>query len=439
MNQYYHILTYGCQMNERDTEILAGMLQDIGYVQTETEAEADLVLLNTCSVRETAENKVWGKMGELTHLKAANPDVILGICGCMTQQPAIAERIKEKVPHMDIVFGTHNIHVLPDLIRRVKEERGPIVEVWASEGAIVENLPTARAEGVKAFVTIMYGCNNFCTYCIVPHVRGRERSRQVKDIVSEITRLAQEGYKEITLLGQNVNSYGKDFESKVDFADLLVEVNKIEGVERIRYTSSHPRDFTDKLIQTIPQCDKVCESIHLPVQAGSNRILQKMNRGYNREYYLELVEKIKSTIPGVTISTDLIVGFPGETEEDFQDTLDLLSQVKYQIAYTFVYNKRTGTPAAEYTEQVDEDTKKDRIQRLISFQNDISLAGNRQDEGQVVEILVEGPSRTNPEVLTGRTRTNRIVNFSGPQHLIGQLVNVKITLAKTWNLEGMMV
>lgn len=437
--KFYLTETYGCQMNERDTEILAGMLEELGYQPTKNEKDADIIILNTCCVRETAENKVWGRIGELTHVKSRNPEVILGICGCMTQQVEVAEKIRRKAPHMDLIFGTHNIHQLPDLIQKAKRSKKPVLEVWESEGEIVENLPTRREDGLKAFITIMYGCNNFCTYCIVPYVRGRERSRLIPDIKAEITQLAGEGYKEITLLGQNVNSYGKDLESPVEFADLLWELNKIEGIYRLRFTTSHPKDLSDRLIEAMAGAEKVCEHIHLPVQAGSNRVLQAMNRKYTREHYFALIHKLREAVPGVAITTDLIVGFPGETEQDFRDTIDLVERVKYDAAYTFVYNKRSGTPAANLADQVPDEVKKARIQELINLQNSISLAKNREELGRRVEVLVEGPSKTNESKLTGRTRSNKVVVFDGNPDLKGKLVTVSIDGAKTWHLEGKLI
>ncbi len=439
MPQKYHLETFGCQMNERDTEILAGMLEELGYQPTENERDADIIILNTCCVRETAENKVWGRIGELTHTKSRNPEVILGICGCMTQQVEVAEKIRQKAPHMDLIFGTHNIHQLPDLIQRVKTSKKAVLEVWESEGEIVENLPTRREDGLKAFITIMYGCNNFCTYCIVPYVRGRERSRLIPDIKAEITQLAREGYKEITLLGQNVNSYGKDLEPRVEFADLLWELNKIEDIYRLRFTSSHPKDLSDRLIEAMAGAEKVCEHIHLPVQAGSNRVLKAMNRNYTREHYLELIHKLREAVPQIAITTDLIVGFPGETDQDFRDTMDLLERVRYDAAYTFVYNKRSGTPAADLADQVPDEVKKARIQELITLQNSISLAKNREEIGQRVEVLVEGPSKTNESKLTGRTRSNKVVVFTGNPDLKGKLATVSIDDAKTWHLEGKLI
>lgn len=433
---FYQILTYGCQMNERDTEIIEGYLENLGYCPTEEEKEADIIILNTCCVREKAELKVFGKLGELNKLKKKKPDLIIGVCGCMTQQDEVFNKIKKNAPYVNLMFGTYNVHQLPRLISKVVETKEPAYEIWEKEGEIVEDLFSKRQDNIKAYVNISYGCNNFCTYCIVPHVRGRERSRKPEKILEEITNLAKSGYKEIMLLGQNVNSYGKDLDIRIDFADLLMQVNEIKGIERIRYMTSHPRDFTNKLIDTISKCHKVCEHYHLPVQAGSNKILKAMNRGYTREQYLELIEKIKKVSPEYAITSDLIVGFPGETEEDFQDTLDIVERVGFDVAYTFMYSPRKGTYAAGMENQVPQEIKKDRLKRLMDLQNKISLEKNLQLVGKTVEVLVEGISKNDENRLTGRTRTNKIINFEGDKELIGLFTNVKITQAQTWNLMG---
>ena len=434
----YLLTSFGCQMNERDAESLSGMLEDLGYQSTESQNEADIILLNTCCVRETAESKVFGLLGRLRKLKVAKPELIIGVCGCMPQQEDVAKRIRHSFPFVDLIFGTHNIHELPRMIHQVKENHEAVLEVWATERGIAENVPVRRKDKLKAWVTIMYGCNNFCTYCIVPYVRGRERSRTPEDIIREIKELVQEGYKEVTLLGQNVNSYGKDLEQNYRFADLLLDLDKIEGLARIRFMTSHPRDFDDRLIKVVATAQKVCEHYHLPAQAGSNHILKVMNRGYTRERYLELIAKIKKTVPNASITADLMVGFPGETEEDFQETLDLVRQVRYDSAFTFVYNIRTGTPAAKM-EQVPEEIKSERIQRLIELQNQISLENNQADEGMVLEVLVEGETKNNPDRLAGRTRTNKLVVFTGPLALTGNLVQVKIVKGRPNLLEGELV
>lgn len=432
----YLIITYGCQMNERDSEVLQGYLENMGYSPAKTEKDADIIILNTCCVREKAELKVFGKLGELSKLKKEKPDLIIGICGCMTQQDEVFEKIKNKAPYVNLIFGTYNVHQLPNLLFRIQNKGEPAYEIWDKEGDIVENNISKRIDKIKAYVNISYGCDNFCTYCIVPHVRGRERSRTPDNIIEEIIGLVREGYKEIMLLGQNVNSYGKDFEKNIDFADLLAEVNKIDGLERIRYMTSHPRDFTDKLINTIAMCSKVCEHYHLPIQAGSNKILKAMNRGYNREEYLELVKKIKRITPNYSITSDIIVGFPGETEEDFKETLDIVEKVRFDAAYTFIYSPRKGTPAASMECQIKDEIKKERLHRLMEIQNKISLEKNIKLVDSNVEVLVEGYSKTDSNRLTGRTRTNKIVNFPGEEKLIGKVINVKIVKAQTWNLIG---
>ena len=334
----YYIETWGCQMNEEDSEKLSGMLKRIGYTRTENKEEAGIILFNTCCVRENAENKVFGNLGALKKLKKKNPDLIIGICGCMMQQEGMADRILKEFPYVNIIFGTHNAYKFPEYLNRVRTEGVQIKEIFNKETEIVEGLPIDRESSVKAFVTIMYGCNNFCTYCIVPYVRGRERSRKPEDIEKEIKDLVNEGYKEITLLGQNVNSYGKGLEEDINFAGLLRRINNIEGLERLRFMTSHPKDLTDEVIMAIKECDKLCEQIHLPVQSGSDKILKEMNRHYNKQYYLDMVKKIKSNIPNVSITTDIIIGFPGETEEDFLDTLDLVNEVEYDSAFTFIYS-----------------------------------------------------------------------------------------------------
>ncbi|QNO16511.1 tRNA (N6-isopentenyl adenosine(37)-C2)-methylthiotransferase MiaB [Alkalicella caledoniensis] len=441
-NKHFIIHTYGCQMNVHDSEILAGMLGQMGYSQTSKEEEADIILINTCTIRDKAEQKVFGKLGALKKLKEEKPNLIVGICGCMSQQEEVAEKIKKSYRHVDLLFGTHNVHQLPEMIKKILFNNERVFEIWEKEGEVVEGLPQQRNEGVSAWVTITYGCNNFCTYCIVPYVRGRERSRKPEDIVEETKRLASEGFKEITLLGQNVNSYGKDFDESYDFADLIKDLDDIEGIERIRYMTSHPRDFTDKLVDVIANSKKVCNHFHLPVQAGSNTVLKKMNRGYTREEYLELVGKIKKSMGHVAITTDLIVGFPGETEEDFQATLDLVSQVRFDSAFTFAYSPRTGTPAAKMEEQVRKEDKSRRLTALIDLQNQISKEINEGSYlGNTFTVLVEGPSKNNPDFLSGRTTTNKLVNFSAPSNesLVGQIVKVKIIEAQTWSLLGEVV
>ncbi|WP_027340253.1 tRNA (N6-isopentenyl adenosine(37)-C2)-methylthiotransferase MiaB [Halonatronum saccharophilum] len=433
------IITYGCQMNEHDSEKLAGVLEGEGYKATKELEKADIIILNTCCVRENAELKVYGKVGQLKRLKEENPDLIIGICGCMMQQDEVVKEIKEKYRHVDIVFGTHNIHHFPELLQKAKEDKNPLVRVWDESKELIPDMPVQRTDDYRAWVTIIYGCNNFCTYCIVPYVRGREKSRPLENIVGEIKGLVEDGVKEITLLGQNVNSYGNDFEDGTDFADLLAAINEVEGLARIRFMTSHPKDCSDRLIEAVAKLDKVCPHFHLPVQAGSNNVLKAMNRGYTREEYLELVSKIRESNPEASIGTDVIVGFPGETEEDFQDTLDLFKKVKYDMTYNFIYSKRTGTPAAKKEDQVSEEEKKERLQRLIDLQKNISMENNQKYLGETVEVLVEGESKNNPDRLTGRTDTNKIVIFESDEDLTGELVDVKIDKVQSWTLYGNLV
>ncbi|MGR6835799.1 tRNA (N6-isopentenyl adenosine(37)-C2)-methylthiotransferase MiaB [Syntrophomonas erecta] len=433
----YHILTYGCQMNVRDSEIMAGLLEGMGYLPVERPEEASIILFNTCSVRHSAENKVYGKLGEISVLKRKNPHVMIAFGGCMAQLPEVQKRLKRM--GVDIVFGTHNIHELPALIEEVRDKRHSVFRVWDQEGMVVENLPSSRKAGLSAFVNIMYGCNNFCSYCIVPYTRGRERSRLPADIINEIKKLADQGYQEVTLLGQNVNSYGLGLDEKVDFADLLLKTAEVEGIKRVRFTTSHPKDMSDKLIDTIAAHSKICEHVHVPLQAGSNQVLKRMNRRYTREHYLELAQKMRERIPGVAITSDLIVGFPGETEADFMDTLDMVQKVRFDAAFTFMYSVRRGTRAAEFEDQLPLEVKKSRLARLNLVQYRIAREINESLVGSIEEVLVEGPSKTNREKLTSRTRTNRIIIFSGPEELIGKLINVRITEGKTFSLFGELI
>ncbi|MEN6461763.1 MAG: tRNA (N6-isopentenyl adenosine(37)-C2)-methylthiotransferase MiaB [Syntrophomonas sp.] len=430
----YLTLTYGCQMNVRDSETIAGLVEAMGYKETDRIEDANLVIFNTCSVRHSAENKVFGKLGEVMRIKRTKPGLVIAFGGCMAQLPEVKEQLKKN--RIDIVFGTHNIHELPLLIEQVRENQRPVIQVWDREGTIIEPVPAKRKPGLSAFVNIMFGCNNFCSYCIVPYTRGRERSRDPKSIITELKEIAEAGYKEVTLLGQNVNSFGKGLEDNVDFADLLAMANEVDGLDRIRFMTSHPKDMSDKLIDTIAAYEKLCEHIHVPLQAGSNKVLQKMNRGYTREHYLELTTKMRERIPGVAITSDLIAGFPGETEEDFNDTLDMVQKVRFDAAFTFMYSIRSGTRAAQLEEQLPTSIKQQRLARLNNTQYQIALELNQALEGKVEEILVEGPSKTNTEKLTGRTRSNRIVIFSGPKHLIGKLINVRITKGKTFSVFG---
>jgi tRNA-2-methylthio-N6-dimethylallyladenosine synthase len=434
--KHFYLETWGCQMNEEDSEKLSGMLKKVGYARINNKHNADLIIFNTCCVRENAELKVYGNLGALKKLKENNPELVIAVCGCMMQQKDMAESILKKFPFVDIIFGTHNAYKFPEYLNRVKQEGKSVIEIQDKEEGIVEGIPVDRESDVKAFVTIMYGCNNFCTYCIVPYVRGRERSRKPEDIEKEISKLVASGYKEITLLGQNVNSYGKDLEPRLTFAELLRRINNIEGLERVRFMTSHPKDLTQDVIDAIAECDKLCEYIHLPVQSGSSRILKKMNRSYTKEQYLELMDRIKKTIPDVAISTDIIVGFPGETEEDFEETLDLARKVQYDSAFTFIYSKRKGTPADEMEDQIPDDIKHDRFNRLIEVINESSANKNKEYQGRIVEVLVEGLSKNDEEKLMGRTRTGKLVNFAGEKDSIGKLVNVKITKANSFSLVG---
>lgn len=430
------VITYGCQLNVNDSEKLKGMLRDMGYIDTDKKEDADIIIFNTCAVRENAELKVYGNIGALKHLKEENPELIIGICGCMMQQEHVVEHIKKKYRHVDMVFGTHTMHRFPAILDRVLNEKYTVIDILNTDGQIIEGLPIQRESKGRAWVTIMYGCNNFCSYCIVPYVRGRERSRTPEDILREVNELIADGCKEVTLLGQNVNSYGKDLENPIDFAELLKMVNAIEGLERLRFMTSHPKDISDKLIETMAQCDKVCEQLHLPFQSGSNRILKAMNRKYTREDYLEKIKKVKEKISGVSLSTDIIVGFPGETDDDFEETLDIVKQVGFDQIFMFIYSKRKGTPAAEMKEQVDKEKVKANFKRLTETQDGISKSINETYLGKVEELLVESVSKNNPEMLTGRTRGGKVVNFKGSKELIDTLVKVKITEAHSWFLIG---
>ncbi|MEK5267481.1 MULTISPECIES: tRNA (N6-isopentenyl adenosine(37)-C2)-methylthiotransferase MiaB [Heyndrickxia] len=435
----FYIRTYGCQMNEHDTEVMAGIFMQLGYTPTETVEDADVVLLNTCAIRENAENKVFGEIGHLKPLKTEKPDMLIGVCGCMSQEESVVNKILQKHPHVDMVFGTHNIHRLPYILKEAYMSKAMVVEVWSKEGDVIESLPKVRKGNIKAWVNIMYGCDKFCTYCIVPYTRGKERSRRPEDIIQEVRELAAKGYKEITLLGQNVNAYGKDFDDlEYGLGDLMDDLRKI-NIPRIRFTTSHPRDFDDRLIEVLAKKGNLVEHIHLPVQSGSSEILKIMGRKYTREQYLELVRKIKAAIPDVALSTDIIVGFPNETEEQFEETLSLYKEVGFETAYTFIYSPREGTPAARMKDNIPMKVKKERLQRLNELVNAYSKAAMEKYEGQVVEVLVEGESKNNPEILAGYTRKNKLVNFKGPKSAIGKLVQVKITKAKTWSLDGEMV
>ncbi|GAA0176845.1 tRNA (N6-isopentenyl adenosine(37)-C2)-methylthiotransferase MiaB [Clostridium sediminicola] len=433
----YYIETWGCQMNEEDSEKISGILKINNYQRTDDEKDADIIIFNTCCVRENAEQKVHGHLGYLKAQKKNNPDLIIAVTGCMTQQKGTAEKLLKKFPHVDIITGSFNSYKLPEYIERVKQSGNTIVEVWDKENKIVEGLPIDRKSDVKAFVTIMYGCNNFCSYCIVPYVRGRERSRTPEDILKEVKDLVSRGYKEITLLGQNVNSYGIGLTPSINFSGLLKKVNEVEGLERIRFMTSHPKDIHEELIQTMLECDKVCEHIHMALQSGSNRMLEKMNRKYTKEHYLGFANKAKEAIPDIAITTDIIVGYPGETEEDFEETLKLAEELQFDSAFTFLYSPREGTPAAKLKDEfIDEKTKHERFNRLLKVINKSVESRNKFYENKTVEVLVEGESKTNDSILMGRTRNFKLVNFEGSKELIGQLVDVKIVRAKPFSLVG---
>lgn len=432
----YLVVTWGCQMNEHDSEKIEGILESLGYISTSDKEEADLIIYNTCLVRENAELKVYGNLGELKRIKRENPNLIIAVCGCMMQKEDVRKVIKEKYSHVDIIFGTHNIHKLPELIEDHDQKMNMLVDVWNDSKEIIEDLPTKRKYDFKAFINIMYGCNNFCTYCIVPYTRGREKSREPKDILKEAKRLSEQGYKEITLLGQNVNSYGKNLEEKVSFAELLYMLNDVEGIERIRFMTSHPKDLSEDLIDAMTNCDKVCNHLHLPFQSGSDRILKKMNRKYTKRQYLTLVDKIRKAIPDIAITTDIIVGFPGETEEDFEDTIEVVKHSKFDSAFTFLYSIREGTPAAKDKDQIPDDIKHTRFNRLLEVLKEISLERNQNLIGKEVKVLVEEISKNDSTKLSGRTDTNKLIHFEGNESLIGSIVNVKVNTAKTWTLEG---
>ncbi len=426
-------------MNEEDSEKMAGMLNSMGYESTGNKEDADIIVFNTCCVRENAELKVYGNLGILKNLKKSKPDLVIAVCGCMMQQKGMAENIKKNYPFVNLIFGTHNIHKFPQLLNNAMQSQNTIIDL-SEDYNIEEGIPIKRESKIKAFVTIMYGCNNFCTYCIVPYVRGRERSRKPSDIIKEVSNLSEEGYREITLLGQNVNSYGKGLDEDIDFAKLLTRLSDVEGIERIRFMTSHPKDISYELIDVIKNCSKVCKHVHLPLQSGSSRILKLMNRNYSKEKYLKIADKLKSEIPGIALTTDIIIGFPGETEEDFEETLDVVKMVRFDSAFTFLYSKREGTPAFKMKEQVDERVKHERFNRLLELVNSIALEKNKEYEGKTVRVLVEDISKNDGTKLMGRTDTGKLVNFSfegyNADDLFGKIEDVKIEEAFTWSLNG---
>ena len=431
----FHVKTYGCQMNEHDSENIKALLKTIGFTEEEDYEKADLVLLNTCSIRENAHNKAFGMLGRLKHLKEERPELLIGLCGCMAQEVSVVEEILKDYKFVNFVFGTHNMHELPTIIDKAIVENKQQIEVLSRESDLVEGLPVVRANNYKAFVNIIYGCNKFCTYCIVPYTRGRERSRRKEDILKEVEELVKDGYKEVTLLGQNVNAYGKDLYDDYNLANLLEDVAKM-GIPRVRFTTSHPWDFTDEMVKVIAKYPNVMPHVHLPVQSGSSKVLKLMGRRYTRESYLELFDKIKNTVPGVSISTDIIVGFPGETEEDFQETLSLVEYCKYDNAFTFIFSTRKGTPAEKLEDNTPLKEKEDRLQRLNEVVNKYFLENNKKLEGEILPVLVEGIS-SKKGMYYGYSETNKLINFSSDKELeIGSIVPVKITASKTWSLDG---
>ena len=431
----FFIKTYGCQMNEHDSENIAALLTSLGFSQVDDYEKADLVLLNTCSIRENAHNKAFGMLGRLKHLKSTKKDLIVGLCGCMAQEASVVEEILNKYKWINFVCGTHNLYQLPNIIDKAILENKLQIEVFSKEGDLVEGLPVIRTNDYKAYVNIIYGCNKFCTYCIVPYTRGRERSRTYQDILKEVDELVNDGYKEITLLGQNVNAYGKDLYDDYTLANLLEDIAK-KDIPRVRFMTSHPWDFTDEMIEVIGKYPNIMPSIHLPVQSGSSRILKLMGRRYTKESYLELFDKIKKIVPGCAVSTDIIVGFPGETEEDFQETLDLVNKCKYDNAFTFIFSEREGTPACKLKDKVEGSVKEERLQRLNAVVNKYFLENNKKLEGKVVEVLVEGLSDKD-NMYYGYTDTNKLINFTVDKDIkVGDIVKVKVVDAKTWSLDG---
>ena len=439
LNKYsgkkYFIKTYGCQMNEHDSENIGALLELLGFSKVDNYLEADLVLLNTCSIRENAHNKAFGMLGRLKHLKNEKKDLIIGLCGCMAQEASVVDEILRDYKFVNFVFGTHNMHELPEIIDKAINEHQQQIEVYSREGDLIEGLPVVRANSYKAYVNIIYGCDKFCTYCIVPYTRGRERSRKKEDILKEIDELIKDGYKEVTLLGQNVNAYGKDLYDNYNLGDLLEEI-ALKNIPRIRFMTSHPWDFTDKMIEVIGKYPNIMPSVHLPVQSGSSRVLKLMGRRYTRESYLELFHKIKDTVSGVSISTDIIVGFPGETEEDFLETLSLVEECKYDNAFTFIFSEREGTPACKLKDNTTLKEKEERLYRLNEIVNKYFLENNKKLEGTVLKVLVEGIS-DKKNMYYGYSETNKLINFESNKELVpGEIVDVLIESAKTWSLDG---
>ena len=432
----YLIQTYGCQANEADSEVMAGILERIGFTKASNPEDSDLIILNTCAIRENAENRIWGEIGRLSHYQKTNPNLIIGLAGCMPQEPDVVERILKKQRAVGLVFGTHNIHKLPEYIYDAYLSNERVIQVYSKEGEIIENLPKIRNHQFKAWVNIMYGCDEFCTYCIVPYTRGKERSRLPEDVILEVEELVKAGYQEVTLLGQNVNAYGKDFkELDYTLGDLLNDLDKT-GISRIRFTTSHPRDLDLKTILAMKELKSVMPHLHLPVQSGSDEVLRRMNRRYTKEMYMEKVNLLKEHVKGISITTDIIVGFPNESDQDFEDTLDLVREAKFEGAYTFIYSKRKGTPAAIFEDDTPDDVKKKRLLKLNELINAGFKEGNQRFLDEVVEVLVDGPSEKDEAVLAGYTPHNKLINFKGPKSLIGKIVKVKVTKALTWSLQG---
>ena len=422
-------VTFGCQMNARDSEKLRGILLEIGYEEA-SEEEADFVIFNTCTVRENANTRVYGRLGQLKSHKKKNPYMKIALCGCMMQEPEVVEKLRTSYRFVDLIFGTHNIYKFAELITAVYEGGRMVIDIWKDTDKIVEDLPNDRKYSFKSGVNIMFGCNNFCSYCIVPYVRGRERSRKPEDIVAEVKKLASEGVVEVMLLGQNVNSYGKNLENPISFAKLLTMVEEVEGIERIRFMTSHPKDLSDELIEVMAHSKKICKHLHLPVQSGSSRILKLMNRKYTKEHYLELVDKIRTAVPDIAITTDIIVGFPGETEEDFQETLDVVRKAKYDSAFTFIYSKRSGTPAAKMPDQVSEEVVHERFDRLLKVVNETAREQNGKLAGNTELVLVEEIDEKDASMVTGRLSNNSVVHFKGDASLIGKIVPVVLEESK---------
>ncbi len=433
------VVNMGCQMNARDSEKLTGILEQVGYTEAADEEHADFVIYNTCTVRENANQRVYGRLGQLGHAKKKNPHMMIGLCGCMMQEPHVVEKLKKSYRFVDLIFGTHNIYKFAELLATRLESERMVIDIWKDTDKIVEDLPVERKYSFKSGVNIMFGCNNFCSYCIVPYVRGRERSRDPKAIVREIERLVADGVVEVMLLGQNVNSYGKTLEEPMTFAQLLREIEQIDGLERIRFMTSHPKDLSDELIEVMGNSKKICKHLHLPVQSGSSRILQKMNRRYTKEQYLTLVEKIRRAVPDISLTTDIIVGFPGETEEDFQETLDVVRKVRYDSAFTFIYSKRSGTPAAVMEDQVPDDVVKDRFDRLLTEVQQIASEVCAVHQGTVQTALVECKNEHDPHLMTGRLSNNLLVHFPGDESLIGKLVDVRLDECRGFYYIGEMI